>query len=152
MRSRRLIPLAAVLAAVALAGCGSDTPADDAKSAYESVQTSVDELGDIRRTLGEAQRVGIDRTRDALDQLSREADEAADRLRAVDVSADLRDERDALNDALEESGRAIDDAVVAITNRDTQALLDATREVVTSSELVRRARDAFERALDAATR
>ena len=155
MRSRRLLPLAAVLAAAALAGCGGDDSpsAEDARASYESVQQRLQDLGrDIGREIQDARNQTDARLERAFDQLQQRADEATEQLRDLDVPGDLADERDALRDAIERGADSLGEIVQAVRDADVAAAGQAAQDLVTDSEAIRTARQEFERALDDATR
>jgi hypothetical protein len=155
MRSPRLLSLLAVLATAALIGCGGDdgTSADDARTAYESVQSRLQNLGqDVGRQLQAAQSQTNERLERAFDQLQQRADEATAQLRDLDVPDDLADERDALRDAVARGRDALGDVVDAVRGADAQAAGEAAQQLVEDSDAIRRAREQFEQALDAATR
>jgi hypothetical protein len=155
MRTRRLLPLAVLLATAALVGCGgSDAPsADDAKSAYESVQSELENLGqDIGRQMQGAGNQTDDALERSFDELQERADAATERLRDLDVPDDLADERDALRDAVDRGTDGLGDIVEAVRNADATAASEAAQQLVADSEEIRKAREAFERALDEATK
>ncbi len=154
MRSPRHLSLVAVLATVALIGCGGDdnggSSADDAKSALESVQSRASELRDeIDSRLASLDNPRLEQ---AVDDLRAEADAAAEQLRDVDVPAGLADEREALRAAVERGQEGLDDVVDVVGDADASAVRDAAAGLVEDSEAIRTAREKFEQALDAATR
>ncbi len=151
----RLLPLLALLAAVALIGCGGDDSpsADDASSAYESVQSRLQNLGqDVGRQLQDARNQTNARLERAFDELQTRANEATEQLRDLDVPGDLADERDALRDAVDRGTDSLGDVVQAIRDADADAAGEAAQQLVEDSEAIRTARQKFEQALDAATR
>jgi hypothetical protein len=155
MCASRLLSLVAVLATAALIGCGGDDgpTADDASSAYESVQTGLENLGqDIGRQMQDARSQTNARLERAFDQLQARADEAAEQLRDLDVPDDLADERDALRDAVDRGTDSLGDIVDAARNADPDAATEAAQQLVEDSDAIRTAREEFEQALDAATR
>lgn len=154
MRSRRLVTLIALLATAALIGCGSDEPsADDAQEAYQSVQSRLSDLG---QSIGEELQAARGRSDAALQraftQLQARADEATQQLRDLDVPGELADERDALRDAVDRGTDDLGDVVAAIRDKDAAAAREAAQQLVIDSDAIRRAREAFEQALDEATR
>jgi hypothetical protein len=149
------LPLTALLVAAALVGCGdSDEPsADDAKAAYESVQTRLSNLGDsIGRQLQSAGGQSDEALERAFGELQARADAATEQLRGLDVPDDLADERDALRDAVDRGTDDLGDVVSAVRGADVDAAREAVEQLVADSEAISEARDAFERALDEATR
>jgi predicted nucleic acid-binding Zn-ribbon protein len=155
MRSPRLLSLLALLATVALIGCGGDDSpsADDARSSYESVQSRLQNLGqDIGRQIQDARNQTNARLERAFDQLQTRADEATEQLRELDVPGDLADERDALRDAVDRGTDSLGDIVEAVREADAGAAGEAAQRLVTDSQAIAEARQKFEQALDAATR
>jgi hypothetical protein len=154
MRSRRLLSLIAVLATAALIGCGDDAPsAEDARSSYQSVQSSLLNLGrDIGREIQDARNQTDARLERAFDELQERADAATEQLRDLEVPDDPADERDALRDAVDRGTDDLADIVAAVRDADAEAAGEAAQQLVADSEAIRKAREAFEQALDAATR
>lgn len=155
MRSPRILSLIALLATVALIGCGGDDSpsADDARASYESVQSRLQSLGaDIGRQLQDARNQSNARLETAFDQLQTRADEATEQLRDLDVPDNLADERDALRDAVDRGTDALGDIVRAVRDGDAEAAGEAAQQLVADSAAIRTARQNFEQALDSATR
>lgn len=155
MLSRRIPPLIALLATAALIGCGgSDDPsAEDAQSAYRSVQSQLSDLGQsIGRQLQSSAGQSDAALQRAFTQLQERADQATEQLRELDVPGDLADERDALRDAVDRGTEDLGDVVAAIRDADPAAAGEAARQLIADSQAIADARAAFERALDEATR
>jgi hypothetical protein len=158
MTIRGLLPLAALLATVALigAGCGggsdSDEPsASDAQSAYSSVRAQISGLGDsIGSAITGAGRQTDVQLADSFAQLNDRAQATVERLQALEVPDDLRDERQALSDALDQGTADLADIARAARASDAAGARAAAEQLVADSQEIRDARAAFERALSAA--
>jgi hypothetical protein len=158
MTIRRLLPLAAPLAAVALigAGCGSssDQPsADDAQSAYQSVRAQISGLGD---SIGPA-IVGAGSETDAqlsraFAQLQARGQAAVERLQGLEVPDELKAKQQALSDALDRGTDDLADIASAARDSDAAAARTAVQELIADSQEIRDARAAFERALNDAAK
>jgi hypothetical protein len=158
MTMPRLLPPAALLAAVALigAGCGggSDQPsASDAQSDYSSVRAQITGLGDsIGTAINGASRETDAQLADAFAQLNDRGQAAVARLQALEVPDDLKDERQALGDALGEGTGDLADIARAARASDPAAASAAVRQLIADSQQIRDARAAFERALNDAAK
>jgi len=154
MTMRRLLPLAALLAAIAIAGCGgSDQPsAADAQSAYKPLRTQIvalgGSIGDAITNAGRQTDVALASTFAALAARGRSA---VARLDELDVPKDLVAERNALRDAIDKGTGDLSDIATAARAHDAAAARTAASQLVTDSEQIKQARDAFEQALDRAT-
>lgn len=151
MNPSRILPLAALVAAVSLAACGggSDAPtAADAKAAYAPIQTKIKSLGtDIGGAIG-----GASQATDA--ELAQQFDALADRGRAqkaeidgIDVPDSLAALRNALRNALSKGTDDLTDIATASKASNAAAARAAAEKLVADSEQIRSARDAFEAAL-----
>lgn len=154
MTIRRLFPLAASLATVALigAGCGSsdsDQPsAADAQSAYSSIRTQISGLGDsIGAAMTGANRQTDVQLSEAFAQLNDRAQATVERLQALDVPDELRDEQQALSDALDQGTGDLADIARAARSSDAAGARAAAQQLIADSQQIRDARAAFERAL-----
>ncbi len=153
MTMRRLLPLAALIAALALAACGgSGQPsAADAQSAYGPVRTQIVALGG---SIGDAMSNASRQTDVALATtfaaLVVRGHAAVARLDELDVPSDLVAERNALRDAIEQGTGDLSDIATAARAHDAAAARTAASQLVTDSEQIKQARDAFEKALDRA--
>jgi cytochrome c556 len=155
MTMRRLLPLTALLVAVAAAGCGSsDAPsADDAKSAYESVRTQIVDLGgSIGGAINGASRSTDSQLSETFSSLKERGRSAVARLDDLQVPDSLDDERQALRDALDKGSDDLADIATAAKASDADAARTAAQQLVSDSQDIRDARDKFERALDDATK
>jgi hypothetical protein len=159
MTTPRLLPLAALLAAVALigAGCGSssdDEPsAADAQTTYSSVRTQITGLGDsIGSAITGANRQTDVQLADAFDQLRARGHAAVTRLQGLDVPDSLADERQALRDALDQGTEDLGNIADAARASDASAASAAVRQLIADSQQIRDARAAFERALNDAAK
>ncbi|HEV7774391.1 MAG TPA: hypothetical protein VGO48_14010 [Conexibacter sp.] len=155
MTMPRLLPLAALLAAVALigAGCGSsssDEPsAADAQTAYSSVRTQITGLGDsIGTAITSASRQNDVQLADAFAQLNDRGQAAVARLGALEVPDELRDERQALSDALDQGTGDLADIARAARASDADGARQAAQQLIADSQRIRDARARFERALN----
>jgi cytochrome c556 len=155
MTIRRLLPLAALLATVALigAGCGSsssDEPsASDAQSAYSSIRTQISGLGDsIGSAITGASRQTDVQLADSFAQLDDRAQATVERLQSLDVPDDLKDEQQALSDALDKGTGDLADIARAARASDAAGARAAAQQLITDSQQIRDARAAFERALN----
>ncbi len=154
MNPSRILPLAALVVAVFLTACGggsSDAPtAADAKAAYAPVQTKIKGLGtDIGAAVAQASSAT-----DA--ELATQFDALADRGRAqkaeidaVEVPDSLVAERNALRDALDKGTDDLTDIATASKASDAAAARTAAEKLISDSEQIREARDAFGAALAA---
>lgn len=154
MTMRRLLPLAALLAAIALigAGCGggsSDQPsASDAQSAYASVRTQISTLGgSIGGAIGGASRETDVQLADAFAALAARGRAAVARLDDLEVPDDLVAKRDALRDAVDKGTGDLTDIATAARASDAAAARTAVQQLIADSQEIRDARAAFERAL-----
>jgi hypothetical protein len=157
MTMPRLLPLAALLAAVALtgAGCGgSDEPsAADAQTAYSSVRTQISGLGDsIGTAINGASRQNDVQLSSAFAQLNDRGQAAIERLDALEVPDELRDERQALSDALDQGTGDLADIASAARASDADAAREAAQQLIADSKRISDARAAFERALNDAAK
>lgn len=159
MTIRRLLPLAALLATVALigAGCGSsssDEPsASDAQSAYSSIRTQISGLGDsIGQAMTGANRQTDVQLADSFAQLNDRAQATVERLQSLDVPDELRDERQALSDALDQGTGDLADIARAARASDAAGARAAAQQLIADSQQIRDARAAFERALNDAAK
>jgi hypothetical protein len=158
MTIRRLLPLAAPLAAIALigAGCGSssDQPsAADAQTAYSSIRTQITGLGgSIGPAITDAGRETDVQLSDAFAQLNDRGQAAVARLDALDVPDDLKAKRQALSDALARGTADLADIARAARASDAAAARTAVQALIADSQQIRDARAAFERALNDAAR
>lgn len=158
MTTRRLLPLAAPLAAVALigAGCGSgsDQPsAADAQSAYSSVRTQITGLGtSIGTAINGASRETDVQLADAFAQLDARGEAAIARLDALEVPDDLKAKRQALSDALQKGTGDLADIARAARASDAAAARAAAQQLIADSQQIKDARAAFERALNDAAK
>jgi len=154
MTTRRLLPLAALLATVALigAGCGSssDEPsASDAQSAYSSIRTQISGLGDsIGGAIVGARSQTDVQLADAFAQLNDRAQATVERLQALEVPDDLRDEQQALSDALDRGTADLADIARAARASDADAAKAAAQQLIADSQQIRDTRATFERALN----
>jgi hypothetical protein len=154
MTTRRLLPLAALLAAVVLAGAGcgggSDQPSGaDAQSAYGPIRTQISGLGD---SIGEAISAASGETdvqlAAAFAQLDARGHAAVARLDALDVPDDLRAERQALGRALQQGTGDLADIASAARASDAAAARAAVQQLIADSQQIKDARAAFERSLN----
>lgn len=157
MTIRRLLPLAALLAAVLLIGCGSsdsDQPsASDAQSAYSSVRTQVMTLGSsIGTAITSASRETDAQLSSAFSALAAQGHAAVERLDALDVPDDLVAKRNALRDAIQTGTGDLSDIATAARASDAAAARTAAQQLIADSEQIRTARMQFEQALNAATK
>lgn len=160
MTTPRLLPLAALLAAAALigAGCGSSSSSDepsaaDAQTAYSSVRTQISGLGDsIGTAITGASRQNDAQLADAFAQLNDRGQAAVARLQALEVPDELRDERQALSDALDQGTGDLADIARAARASDPSAASAAVRQLIADSQQIRDARARFERALNDAAK
>ncbi len=155
MTMRRLLPLAALLVAVAAAGCGSsDAPsADDAKTSYESVRSQIVDLGgSIGDAINGASRSNDGQLSETFSSLKARGRSAVARLDDLKVPDSLDDERQALRDALDKGSDDLADIATAAQASDADAARQAAQQLVADSADIRTARDNFERALDDATK
>lgn len=159
MKMPRLLPITALLAALALigAGCGSsssDEPsASDAQSAYSSVRTQISGLGgSIATAMTAASRETDTQLSEAFAQLQDRGQAAIDRLNAVEVPDDVRETRQALSDALARGTADLADIARAARDSDAAAARAAAQELIVDSQQIRDARAAFERALNDAAK
>ena len=158
MTTRRLLPLAGAVAVLALAGAGcgggSDQPsAADAQTAYASIRAQIRGLGgSIGTAIGDASRETDAQLSSAFAQLNDRGQAAVARLEALDVPADLADERQALRDALEQGTADLADIARAAKASDADAARQAAQQLIEDSQTIRDARARFESALDAAAK
>jgi hypothetical protein len=158
MTTRRLLPLAALVAAVLIAGCGgsgtkttSAPSASAAQAAYVPVQTQIKSIGtDIGTAIS-----GAPKATDAAltTQFSGLATRARTEVTAVDglvVPAQVTATRTALRDALDKGAGDLQDIATASRAHDAAAARTAAEKLVADSEVIRSARAAFERSLNAA--
>jgi len=158
MTMPRLLPLAALLAAVALAGagCGGDSGSDgpsaaDTQTAYSSVRAQITGLGDsIGTAITGASRDNDAQLADAFARLNARGQAAVARLQALEVPDELKDERQALSDALDQGTGDLADIASAARASDPAAASKAVQQLIADSQQIRDARAAFERALDGA--
>jgi cytochrome c556 len=155
MTMRRLLPLAALLAAVAAAGCGSsDAPsADDAKTAYQSVRTQLSELGtSIGGAIQGAGRSTDSQLSETFSSLKENGRDTVARLDDIKVPDSLDDERQALRDAVAKGTDDLADIATAAKASDAAAARTAAQQLVSDSQDIRDARVKFEQALNDATK
>lgn len=156
MTMRRLLPLAALLAAFALAGCGggSDQPsASDAQTAYSSVRTQLTGLGSsIGVAITAASRETDAQLAAAFSALAARGRAAVARLDELDVPDDLVAKRNALRDAVEKGTGDLSDIATAARASDAAAARTAAQQLIADSQQIREARAAFERALNDAAK
>jgi ABC-type enterochelin transport system substrate-binding protein len=154
MTMRRLLPLTALLAAVALVGCGSssDQPsASDAQSDYASVRTQIVGLGSsIGTAITSASRETDAQLASAFSALAVRGRAAVARLDAIDVPDSLTAKRDALRDAVERGVGDLRDIATAARDSDAAAARAAAAQLIADSQQIGTARASFERALDSA--
>ncbi|HKG38577.1 MAG TPA: hypothetical protein VKB25_06270 [Conexibacter sp.] len=157
MTIRRLLPPAALLAAVALigAGCGSsDEPsADDAQSAYQSVRAQIAGLGDSigPAITGAGSETDAQLSR-AFAQLQARGQAAVERLQGLEVPDELKEKREALGDALDRGTADLADIARAARDSDAAAARAAVEDLIADSQEIRDARAEFERALNDAAK
>jgi hypothetical protein len=158
MTIRRLLPLAAPLAAIALigAGCGSssDQPsAADAQTTYSSIRTRITELGDsIATAINGANSETDVQLASAFALLQASGEVAVARLDALDVPDDLKAKRQALSDALQNGTGDLADIARAARASDAAGARAAVQQLIADSQQIRDARAAFERSLNAAAK
>jgi hypothetical protein len=138
------------------AGCGggSDQPsADDAQSAYSSIRTQISGLGDsIGSAMTGASRQTDVQLANSFSQLDDRAQATVERLQALEVPDDLRDERQALSDALDQGTGDLADIARAARASDAAGARAAAQQLIADSQQIRDARAAFERALNDAAK
>jgi hypothetical protein len=158
MTIRRLLPLPALLAAVALVGTGcgggSDQPsASDAQTAYSSVRTQIYSLGaSIGTAINGASRQTDVQLARAFAQLEDRGRAAIARLDTLEVPDELRDQRQALSDALDTVTGDLADIARAARANDADAARQAAQQLIVDSRQIKDTRAAFERALDDAAK
>jgi hypothetical protein len=142
--TRRIVPLAALVAALAIAGCGgsSQPSASGAKASYASVRTQITTLGSsIAAAIGAAGR--------ETDAQLASAFAALERLKVPDS---LTAKRDALRDALTKGTDDLGAIASAARASDASAARAAAERLIADSATIKQARAAFEQALGAAAR
>ena len=160
MTTTRLLPLAALAAAVLIAGCGASikhvktvtTPSGStARAAYAPVQTQIESLG---TDIGSAVDGAPKQTDAALaTQFTGLATRARTEIAAIDglgVPTQAPAARTALRDALEKGTGDLQDIATASRAHDATAARTAAGKLVADSEVIRTARAAFEQSLAAA--
>jgi hypothetical protein len=158
MTMPRLLPPAALLAAVALigAGCGSssDQPsAADAQTAYRSIKTQITGLGDsIGTAMTSADRETDVEFAHAFAQLDARGHAVVARLNALEVPNNLEDERQAFSEALARGTADLADIASAARASDAAAARSAVKQLIADSQQLGDARAAFERALNDAAK
>jgi hypothetical protein len=156
MPTRRLLPLTALLAAVALSGCGGGSgqpSAADAKAAYASARAQIVGLGgSIGAAIGAASRETDVQLASAFDALATRGRAAVATLDALRVPGSLAAKRDALRNALEKGVGDLVDIASAARASDASAARTAAEQLISDSRTIRQARAAFERALNDAAK
>jgi curli biogenesis system outer membrane secretion channel CsgG len=158
MTTDRLLPLAALAAAVLIAGCGSSTTktttaptANSAKAAYTPVQAQIKGLGtDIGAAITAAPKSTDAALAATFTGLATRARIEVTALDGLAVPAQLTAARNALRDAVEKGTGDLQDIATASRAHDATAARTAAEKLVADSEVIRTARAAFEQSLNAA--
>ncbi len=155
MTIRRLLPLAALLAAAALIGCGSSgssqPSASDAKAAYAPLRVQIVAIGgSIGAAITAANRETDVQLESAFSALAARGRAAVARLDSLKVPDSLVAKRDALRDAIDKGTGDLSDIATAARAHDAAAARTAAEQLVSDSQQIGTARAAFESALNSA--
>jgi len=155
MTIRRLLPLVALLATVALIGCGSSgssqPSASDAKTAYAPLRVQIVAIGgSIGAVITAANRETDVQLESAFSALAARGRAAVARLDSLKVPDSLVAKRDALRDAIDKGTGDLSDIATAARAHDAAAARTAAEQLVSDSQQIGTARAAFESALNSA--
>lgn len=155
-RLQKLVALALVGGALAVAGCGGgdDGPsADDANADYRSIDQSIQSFGtELAQALTAASTSTDAQLGQQFDAFSDKSNTLLTDVKNLDVPDDLKSDRDALVAALDDGVEDIEDIAAAVSSKDADAARTAATKLVRDSAAIRDARAQFKDALAQATK